>query len=138
MGPLKMKLVGALVGLARATDGNEHLISEQSTSLLVRCLAAEPADEDELRILMDQVETVKRSMVPDCFHCANPCGKTAAYDLALLEQEPENLRSIKLRILKGLCGTPVPERLLYQGLIALGLEYPEAAQLQTLAEELEM
>ena len=34
------QLTGALIGLARATDGNEHLISQSSTAVIVEGLFA--------------------------------------------------------------------------------------------------
>ena len=33
-------MTGALIGLARATDGNEHLISQASTAVIVEGLSA--------------------------------------------------------------------------------------------------
>ena len=122
------KLVGALIGIARATDGNEHLITEGSTSVILNCLSASVSSEAEFMYLLGTIETEKRKMVPDCYLCANPCGRTDAYDLSLLDREESEIRNEKLRILSKLqqlaskSFDPADTPFLYQGLIAIGLE----------------
>ena len=130
MNPYKEKLIGALIGIARATDGNEHLISAESTAFLRECLSAEIESSEQLRLLMDRAEDIKRAMVPDCFFCANPCGRTAAFDLRELDGLEPGIREIKLRLLDHLAALSRSgrgaDRLLYQGLIVIGMEdYPQ-------------
>lgn len=138
MNGLKAKLIGELIGLARATDGNEHLISARSTAVIRECLAASPDTEDALNGYLSRVEAVKREMVPDCFLCANPCGRTAAFDLTELESLPSDLRAAKYRILDALlCYAPaVPETALYRGLVALGMDGLSSEFLNSIADEL--
>jgi len=124
----KKRLIGALIGLARATDGNEHLISKASTDVILECLMAEPTDEEELGLLLGKIDTVKRSMVPDCFLCANPCGRTSSYDMTQLENAPPEIRKIKYDILSKLQRLALgnlnhlDELSLYHSLVALGLD----------------
>lgn len=105
---LQDKLTGALIGLARATDGNEHLISASSTAVVVESLFATLTnvnfDNDALEDLLRRVEAEKQKMVPDCFLCASPCGKTNAYDMQNLWNADENIRSLKSLILFGIRG----------------------------------
>lgn len=121
-------LIGALVGLARATEGNEHLITPDSTAAILDCLSASLSDEAEYRQLLGRVEEAKRKMVPDCFLCANPCGRTSAYDLRQIGLEPSDVQEVKAQILEKLLSIPqtpldeAAERCLYRGLICLGLE----------------
>lgn len=128
MQSLKDQLIGALVGLARATDGNEHLISDDITATVRHCLTAAPASYYELQRCLLLVENAKQKMVPDCFHCANPCGRTNAYDIAALAQEPDKVRQIKLNMINKLCRLAAEEpnqasdKMLYRGLIVLGLD----------------
>lgn len=128
MNVFERTLIGELIGIARATDGNQHLISENSTSVILTCLNAVPTREGELRNYLNLVEEVKRNMVPDCFLCANPCGRTSGHDLSRIDQEPENVQAVKLAILEQLYALakekPSQNRddLLYRGLFALGLE----------------
>ena len=135
---LKDRLLGELIGLARATDGSEHLITPETTAAVRSCLAASPENEAELAEQLQTVERCKRAMVPDCFLCANPCGRTSAFDLRELAREPNDVRAAKERIITALCGRPaqIPEPLVYRGLIALGIEDLDAAFLNELADEL--
>lgn len=138
MDSLQQRLIGELIGLARATDGNEHLITADSTALVLACLAARPADEDQLQSHLRRVEEIKRSMIPDCFLCANPCGRTGPYNLAQLRREPEDIRQAKQRILEALlqANGQTTEAALYQGLIAIGMEGLTPDFLDSLAREI--
>ncbi len=134
----RKQLLGALIGLARATDGNEHLITPELTQVLLECLYADPATQDEYDSYLRKVDNVKRSMVPDCFLCTNPCGKNSAYDLADLEFQPEQIRNAKYDILRTLMETErskpdfAMERKLYRGLIAIGLDGYTADELYSI------
>ena len=131
----KKQLLGAIIGLARVTDGNEHLITPEITQLLLECLYADPATKDACDIYLNKVDAAKRSMVPECFLCANPCGKNSAYDLDELELQTETVRSAKYTILNTLLETQwsrpdsALERKLYRGLIAMGLDGYSADEL---------
>lgn len=138
MDSLQRKLIGALVGLARATDGNEHLITPDSTAVVLACLNAKPSGEEDLQFYLSRVGEAKKKMVPDCFLCANPCGRTDAYDLNRLEQEKPDIRETKYRILKELRALAekqpdkTQEQRLYSGLIAIGLDGYTAEELYSI------
>lgn len=126
MNHYKSALIGELVGLARATDGNEHLINPSATAIIRKVLLTHENQLNETTFthLRDEILTQKRNMVPDCFLCAAPCGKTSAYDLAFIQDH----RQFKERIITDLTSISViPEELLYKSLIILGMEdiYPE-------------
>jgi len=138
---LQDQLTGSLIGLARATDGNEHLISDASTSVIVDGLAATiPQADVDIRVLeqlLNRVDQEKRNMVPNCFTCAMPCGRTNAYDMASLRNAPEDIRSLKHLILLGLRSTAayahhaaalgqhdkIVDRFFYKALNALGMDH---------------
>ena len=137
---LQDRLTGALIGLARATDGNEHLISKGSTEVIVESLFATLTnvnfDNAALEKLLERVEEEKRKMVPDCFVCASPCGKNNDYDMDNLWNADEDIRSLKSLILFGIRGMAAyayhaavlgyhddtVDRFLYKALIAIGME----------------
>ena len=137
---LQDKLTGALIGLARTTDGNEHLIRPSSTAVVVEGLFATLTnvnfDNDALRQLLDRVEEEKRKLVPDCFTCAAPCGKNNDYDMKQLWEADEDIRSLKSLILFGIRGVAAyayhaavlgyhddtVDRFFYKALIAIGME----------------
>ena len=122
------KLLGELVGLARATEGNEHLITESVTEILAEILIAEVSDEAQYAAYSGKIDAAKQEMVPDCFHCANPCGRTAALDLKTLENESRQVREAKLAILDAIrtiarsARSRETDLKLYRGLVPLGLE----------------
>ena len=120
MKPEYEELFGEMISLARITDGNEHLITPDSTALLRLCLNRMASGTADTQLLMKEIVSQKQKMVPDCFRCANPCGKTFPYDLGEL---PEGeIRDLKVAILDRLCvKADVPEDLLYRALTAVSL-----------------
>lgn len=132
------KLTGALIGLARATDGNGHLITPASTAVVVESLAATltKEDPDTLTALYRRIEEEKRRMVPDCFACASPCGKNNAYDMENLWNTVAEIRSLKCLLLLGIRGMAVSarraavlgrhdeevDRFFYKALIVIGMD----------------
>lgn len=147
---LQDKLTGALIGLARATDGNEHLISSASTAVIVKSLSAMLTGDAPLEALLEQVEREKRKMVPDCFLCANPCGKNSDYDMRQLQNEQEVVRSLKTLLLFGIRSMAVcaqqaaglglhedaVDRFFYKALIIIGMDDWEAEALLPIVAEM--
>ena len=137
---LQDKLPGALIGLARATDGNEHLIRESATAVIIESLFATLTnvnfDNAALEKLLERVGEEKRKMVPDCFACAAPCGRNNDYDMQDLWNADEDIRSLKSLILFGIrgmaayayhaavlgCHEQEVDRFFYKALIAIGMD----------------
>lgn len=135
MDEMKDKVIGALIGLARATDGNEHLISDSATAVIMEGLISW---EDHI---LEKIDTEKRRMVPGCFACASPCGRTAAFDLSELEKADEDVWFLKRQILKRLellaASENVDQNLFYKGLIVVGMEDYSAEDLCPILQELD-
>lgn len=139
---LHEKLLGALIGIARATDGSDHLICPESTAVIMDALAAlhHNAGEEMFGILLQQAEDVKRNMVPDCFLCANPCGRTSDYDMADLQRLPEHIRQQKIQMLNGICQLAADRKqtdFYYKALIVIGMDDFPKPRLDALMEELD-
>lgn len=138
------KLIGSLIGLARATEGNEHLITQEVTSTVITCLRAAHNENADFSYLERKIEEAKRGMVPNCYLCASPCGRTSAYNLELLQKEHESTRQLKYRILDSLLKLAghdfekTHESLYYKGLIVIGLEDLSVDFLLSVDEEIEM
>ena len=132
------KLVGELIGLARATDGNEHLITPNITKLIRQCLGIDQSDETQIDHLITEVIAAKKELVPDCFYCSNPCGRTNSYDMDTFNDEPELIKKSKKVILEKLrtCHESTSERSLYRGLISVGLDGATSDFLIGIAEEI--
>ena len=121
-------VIGALIGLARATDGNEHLICPEATEVIVDCLAAsrEFLPEEKANAFLQRIDEQKRRMIPDCFACAAPCGKNNAFDMQRLREEEPQTRALKQQLLAGiqklaLCPDKATERFFYKALVVIGI-----------------
>ena len=104
------KLLGELVGLARATDGNEHLITESVTDIVAELLSADVLSDIQYAAYRNKIDAAKQEMVPDCFHCSNPCGRTAALDLNVLKGESRQVQEAKCAILREIRSLAASER----------------------------
>ena len=104
---LQDQLTGALVGLARATDGNT-LPSENTYKLLIKGLFTTITNvnfnELTLKALIDEVHAEKESLVPNCNSCDASCGRNDDYDMNLVWDADEDIRSLKSLILFGIRG----------------------------------
>lgn len=138
---LQNQLTGALIGVARAVDGNEHLVTPELDKLVLEGLLATLPNanfqEEALTELIKKVQAAKYEIVPDCAACTNACGRTADYDLELLWQEQEETRSLKSLILFGIRGVAAYayhaevlgyrdkeiSEFIYKALFALGIEW---------------
>lgn len=89
-------LVGALVGLARATEGNFDKLTEYTPQIMIKSLSAllENSTENVL-MLTEKVKGEKYRIVPDCSTCQSPCGRTFDYDLSLLKNDDSAVVTFK-------------------------------------------
>ena len=99
------KLTGALIGLARATEGNDHLLTDSTIQTVIEALSllnnvtSDTSCEQDYNRMLARVDDEKRKLVPDCYHCLNSCGRTDNYDMHHLSNLPDDLRSLKIQIL---------------------------------------
>lgn len=102
------QLTGALIGLARSTEGNEHLVSDSTAAVIVEGLFATLTnvnfDNDALLNILARVDMEKRKLVPECFHCASSCGRNENYEMEKLWNADKDIRSLKSLILFGIRG----------------------------------
>ena len=102
------QLTGALIGLANATVGNEHLVTEQTDRLVMECLFATLTnvnfDDTMLGQMISKVKAEKEKLVPQCDGCPASCGRNDDYDLKKLWTAQEDIRSLKSLILFGIRG----------------------------------
>ena len=104
---LQDKLTGALVGLARATDGATEP-TENTYKLLIKGLFTTITNvnfnEQTLNALIDEVHAEKEKLVPRCSICGAPCGRNDDYDMTKVWDADEDIRSLKSLILFGIRG----------------------------------
>ncbi len=104
MNSYKDQLLGALIGLSRASESKE--ISDTAGAAFVDGLAMTrrfsseissdiPAESDVLTMI-DRLHEEKALMAPDCATCQYPCGRTFDYEMDEVYCTSEALRDKKL------------------------------------------
>lgn len=105
---LQDQLTGALIGLARATEGNEEKVTEETDKIVIEGLFATLTnvnfDNLALQKLIDKVEKEKKTLIPECYICESSCGKNYNYRMNELWNAQEDIRSLKSLILFGIRG----------------------------------
>lgn len=105
---LQDKLTGSLIGLARAAEGNEDLVSASTDQIILEGLFATITNvnfnNETLTKLIERVESEKQKLIPNCSVCASSCGKNNDYDMQTLWNADEDIRSLKSLILFGIRG----------------------------------
>ncbi len=135
---LQDKLTGTLIGLARATEGNETLVTEATDRLVIEGLFTTVTNvnfnNDTISSLIEKIEEEKECLVPKCYCCASACGRNNNYDMNELWNADEDIRSLKSLILFGIRGVaayayhadvlgyrdPDVNKFLYKALFAIG------------------
>lgn len=105
---LQDKLTGALIGLARATEGNEDLVTADTHKLVLEALFTTITNvnfnNETINALIERVEAEKERLVPRCYSWASACGRNDDYDMNMLWEADEDIRSLKSLILFGIRG----------------------------------
>jgi len=105
---LQDKLTGALIGLARAVEGDESLATEMTDKLVVEGLFTTITNvnfnNDTITALTGQIQAEKERLVPNCSECSSTCGRSSNYDMKELWSANEDVRSLKSLILFGIRG----------------------------------
>ena len=105
---LQDELTGALIGLARATEGNEDLVNENTDSLiregLFTTITNVNFNNQSIEALLKKIAAEKERLVPKCFSCVSSCGRNDNFDMQSIWEENEDIRSLKSLILFGIRG----------------------------------
>lgn len=133
---LQDKLTGALIGLARAADGNTPSTSTHRAMIegLFTTITNVNFDDEAINVQIGNVEREKSKLIPQCGECSSRCGRNDDYDMELLWKDDEDIRSLKSLILFGLRGMAAyayhalvlgysdeeVNRFFYEGLFAVG------------------
>ena len=112
---IPMSLVGRLVGLVRAAEGNEDLVDAGTMDLIREALA-----DDDSRIvdLEARIAAEKRRLAPDCITCAVKCGRTDDWDPSSLDEDGDEVRALSGNA-KGMTDDDVLRALYHIGLAGL-------------------
>ena len=98
---LQDELIGALIGLARATEGTSPTKEIYQTIIqgLTKYNAIDISD-DEVRDLIQDVRSKKKLLVPECSKCQTPCGRNDEYDMQNMWNAKEDIRGLKISVLE--------------------------------------
>jgi hypothetical protein len=98
----KGQLIGALIGLARATEGNVNRPTDETDRVFVKAMQISLSDCSCQKIC-NQIELLheeKRKLVPRCQKCASPCGRNSDFDITGLNRMKNS--QLKYVLLSGL------------------------------------
>lgn len=106
---LQDKLTGALVGLARAVEGNEAAVTAETVALTVSGLFTTVTNVDfdaaAIDALIEKVRAEKvRLATRGCARGTAACGNSSDYDIKAIWSSNEDVRSLKSLILFGIRG----------------------------------
>ena len=105
---LQDKLTGVLIGLVRATEGNERMLSEETDRIILEGLVAgnhiAALNEEVIAGLIQRAEDERKRLIPNCYYCASPCGRTNNYDMHNLWISDEESRSLRTALLYSIRG----------------------------------
>ena len=104
---LQDELTGALIGLARATEGSTVPTASTYQAIiegLFTTITNVSFDDDSISEMIKKVRAEKQKLVPDCSTCGSPCGRNDDYDMEQLWDADEDIRSLKSLILFGIRG----------------------------------
>ena len=103
---LQDELTGALIGLARASDGHQPTSSTHKAMIegLFTTLTNVNFNEETILSQIATVRQEREALIPGCSGCASPCGRNDEYDMTRLWTADEDIRSLKSLILFGLKG----------------------------------
>lgn len=105
---LQDELTGALIGLSRAVERNEKLVSASTDQIVIEGLFATLTNvnfnNETILALIERVKSEKEKLVSNCLSCASACGRAENYDMNLLWKDDQDIRSLKSLILFGIRG----------------------------------
>ena len=104
---LQDELTGALIGLARATDADTP-VNADTWRLMIEGLFTTVTNvsfnEKTIRELINRVHAERERLAPTGSGCGSRCGRNDDYDMNLLWNAQEDIRSLKSLILFGVRG----------------------------------
>ena len=104
---LQDELTGALIGLARATDADTP-VNADTWRLMIEGLFTTVTNvsfnEKTIRELINRVHAEKERLAPKGSGCGSRCGRNDDYDMNMLWNAQEDIRSLKSLILFGVRG----------------------------------
>ncbi len=150
---LQDQLTGALIGLARAVEGNEKKVTEATDRVVLEGLFSAVTNvnfnNETLEALIKRVHEEREKLVPGSDALNTQCDRNTDYDMQKIWTADEDIRSLKSLILFGIRGMAAYayhaevlgytdetiNRFFYKALRMLGVDGGEMAAFLSLAME---
>ena len=124
---INKNLIGALIGLIKAIEGNEDIINDNTNNIIKNAiLAFNTINHEEI---IDILHDEKKRLIPDCLTCKTPCGKGLDYDVNDLILENPKIIEIKIEILNKIYELALNDKLfinmnvIYIALYSINMSY---------------
>lgn len=91
-------LMGAVIGLARAVEGNRNkpgMVAHQSVLAAIQLVQTPDTDEAAFGTCLARLHAAKAGLVPRCALCAKQCGRNDDFDLSDMDNLPLEMRTLK-------------------------------------------
>lgn len=102
---IQTSLIGAVIGLARAAEGNRNRPDDAAhrALLLAMQLAGDPnPDIQALTASIAALHAAKARLIPRCAVCTKPCGRNDDFDWNGFTEQTPTLKVLKLEVLTSL------------------------------------
>ena len=93
---INIKIINSLIGLSRSIDGNEDLLTNNIKLLFTKALKV----NIDINKIINEIESAKRSLVPDCYICKVKCGRNENYDFNQVLNNEATCSNEKINLLK--------------------------------------
>ena len=135
------KLLYAIIGLVRAMENNEDLVTDYTAKLICDgYIAYSKTNTEEAKRLLTLIREEKRRLIPLCFECANPCGRTddCTYEQLWGNDDTKDIKSQMICVLADLSKKNPDESaidLIYRATFTLGIDYWEKEKYEPILQE---
>ena len=136
------KLLYAIIGLVRAMENNEDLVTDYTAKLICDgYIAYSKGDTEEASRLYALIREEKRRLIPLCFECTNPCGRTddCTYEQLWGNDDTKDIKSQLICSLADL-SRKSPDKsaidLIYRTTFTLGIDYWEKEKYEPILQEI--
>ena len=139
-------LLFAIIGLVRAMENNEGTVTDYTHLLVLNgYIAYDKKDIASAEMLYPKIREEKRRLVPNCFECAAPCGRTEDCTREQLWSADEEINRIKIELISLLSVLSYKTvnslnkdalDLIYRATFVLGIDYWEKGKYEPFINEI--
>lgn len=103
MRQLREQLLGALIGLSRAIEGNKNRPTSKTDEIIIRGLRMMLANGNDMKLMLEEqireLHEEKNTLVPRCLTCLKQCGRNDDHSLKELVVESPDILQKKMILL---------------------------------------